>query len=82
MIDSILQRTVPARHDSAGSADRPASPTASWTPLFVAIECLVTEVGGLVTHGPVIAREYGPPPRRRVQHATHLILDGAAQQPW
>ena len=29
----------------------------SWTPLFVAIEGLVTEVGGLMTHGAVIARE-------------------------
>ncbi|HEX7537042.1 MAG TPA: PEP-utilizing enzyme, partial [Dermatophilaceae bacterium] len=31
----------------------------SWTPLFVAIKGLVTEVGGLMTHGAVIAREYG-----------------------
>ena len=33
----------------------------SWTPLFVAITGLVTEVGGLMTHGAVIAREYGLP---------------------
>ena len=33
----------------------------SWTPLFVAIAGLVTEVGGLMTHGAVIAREYGLP---------------------
>ena len=33
----------------------------SWTPLFVAIKGLVTEVGGLMTHGAVIAREYGLP---------------------
>ena len=31
----------------------------SWTPLFVAIKGLVTEVGGLMTHGWVIEREYG-----------------------
>jgi len=31
----------------------------SWTPLFVSIQGLVTEVGGLMTHGAVIAREYG-----------------------
>ena len=30
----------------------------SWTPLFVSIKGLVTEVGGLMTHGAVIAREY------------------------
>src|SRR5207249_7047838 len=33
----------------------------SWTPLFVAIKGLVTVVGGLMTHGAVIAREYGLP---------------------
>jgi phosphoenolpyruvate synthase/pyruvate phosphate dikinase len=33
----------------------------SWTPLFVSIKGLVTEVGGLMTHGVVIAREYGLP---------------------
>jgi rifampicin phosphotransferase len=48
----------------------------SWTPLFVAIRGLVTEVGGLMTHGAVIAREYGLPAVVGVQHATHLIRDG------
>ncbi len=48
----------------------------SWSPLFVAIEGLVTEVGGLMTHGAVIAREYGLPAVVGVEHATHLIRDG------
>lgn len=48
----------------------------SWTPLFVAIEGLVTEVGGLMTHGAVIAREYGLPAVVGVQDATRLIRDG------
>ncbi len=48
----------------------------SWTPLFVAIEGLVTEVGGLMTHGAVIAREYGLPAVVGVEGATRLILDG------
>ena len=48
----------------------------SWTPLFVAIAGLVTEVGGLMTHGAVIAREYGLPAVVGVEHATRLILDG------
>ncbi|HEX6844711.1 MAG TPA: PEP-utilizing enzyme, partial [Actinomycetota bacterium] len=48
----------------------------SWTPLFVAIEGLVTEVGGLMTHGAVIAREYGLPAVVGVAHATRLIRDG------
>jgi pyruvate,water dikinase len=48
----------------------------SWTPLFVAIKGLVTEVGGLMTHGAVIAREYGLPAVVGVEHATRLIPDG------
>jgi phosphoenolpyruvate synthase/pyruvate phosphate dikinase len=48
----------------------------SWTPLFVAIKGLVTEVGGLMTHGAVIAREYGLPAVVGVEHATRLIGDG------
>src|ERR1700751_5342808 len=49
----------------------------SWTPLFVAITGLVTEVGGLMTHGAVIAREYGLPAVVGLEHATQLIEDGA-----
>jgi len=48
----------------------------SWTPLFVAIKGLVTEVGGLMTHGAVIAREYGLPAVVGVERATQLIRDG------
>ncbi|WP_433490367.1 rifamycin-inactivating phosphotransferase [Nocardia grenadensis] len=48
----------------------------SWTPLFVALTGLVTEVGGLMTHGAVIAREYGLPAVVGVEHATRLIRDG------
>ncbi|MFD6224207.1 rifamycin-inactivating phosphotransferase [Nocardia asteroides] len=48
----------------------------SWTPLFVAVAGLVTEVGGLMTHGAVIAREYGLPAVVGVERATSLIRDG------
>ncbi|RDZ12352.1 phosphoenolpyruvate synthase [Priestia megaterium] len=48
----------------------------SWTPLFVGIKGLVTEVGGLMTHGAVIAREYGLPAVVGVENATRLIKDG------
>jgi pyruvate,water dikinase len=48
----------------------------SWTPLFVAIAGLVTEVGGVMTHGAVIAREYGLPAVVGVERATERIRDG------
>lgn len=48
----------------------------SWSPLFVGIAGMVTEVGGLMTHGAVIAREYGLPAVVGVEQATRLIRDG------
>ena len=48
----------------------------SWTPVFLAIRGLVTEVGGLMTHGAVIAREYGLPAVVGVEQGTRLIRDG------
>ena len=48
----------------------------SWSPLFVAIAGLVTEVGGLMTHGAVIAREYGLPAVVGVEQATRRIRNG------
>lgn len=48
----------------------------SWTPVFVSINGLVTEVGGMMTHGSVIAREYGLPAVVGVENATKLIKDG------
>ena len=48
----------------------------SWTPVFVSVKGLVTEVGGVMTHGAVIAREYGLPAVVGVENATRLIKDG------
>lgn len=47
----------------------------SWTPLFVSIKGLITEVGGMMTHGAVIAREYGLPAVVGAENATVLIKD-------
>ena len=44
--------------------------------MFVAMKGLVTEVGGPMTHGAVIAREYDLPAVVGVEHATQLIEDG------
>ena len=44
--------------------------------MFLTITGLVTEVGGLMTHGAVIAREYGLPAVVGVENATTLIRDG------
>lgn len=48
----------------------------AWTPLFPLVAGLVTEVGGLMTHGAVVAREYGIPAVVGVDNATRKIQDG------
>jgi len=48
----------------------------AWTPLFPLVAGLVTEVGGLMTHGAVVAREYGIPAVVGVDGATRRIRDG------
>ncbi len=47
-----------------------------WTPLFVHAGALVMEVGGMMTHGSVIAREYGLPAVVGVEGATQKIKTG------
>jgi rifampicin phosphotransferase len=47
-----------------------------WTPLFLTAGGLVMEIGGMVTHGSVVAREYGIPAVVGVHEATSLIQTG------
>jgi pyruvate,water dikinase len=47
-----------------------------WTPLFSVIGGLVLEVGGLLSHGAIVAREYGLPAVVNVAEATRRIRDG------
>ena len=48
----------------------------SWAPVFLSISGLVTETGGMMSHGAVIAREYGLPAVLSLANATRLIRDG------
>ena len=47
-----------------------------WTPLFLTAGGLVMEIGGLMTHGSVVAREYGIPAVVGVRDATTRIQTG------
>jgi pyruvate,water dikinase len=47
-----------------------------WTPLFIHASALVMEVGGLMTHGSVVAREYGIPAVVGLDDATRVIKSG------
>jgi pyruvate,water dikinase len=48
----------------------------AWTPLFLAAGGLVMEVGGMMTHGSVVAREYGIPAVVGVSQATERLQTG------
>ena len=57
----------------------------AWTPLFLTAGGLITEVGGMMTHGSVVAREYGIPAvvgvhqaTTRLQTGQRIRLDGTA----
>ena len=47
-----------------------------WTPIFPLAAAVVTEIGGMLSHGAVVAREYGIPAVVNVQHATEAIHSG------
>jgi pyruvate,water dikinase len=49
-----------------------------WTPLFLLAAGLVMETGGYLSHGAIVAREYGIPAVLNVPLATHRIPDGSA----
>jgi len=48
----------------------------SWTPLFLSAGALVMEVGGLMTHGSVVAREYGIPAVVGLEKVTERLVEG------
>ena len=52
----------------------------AWTPLFLHAVGLVMERGGILSHGAVVAREYGVPAVANIPNATRLIADGEMLQ--
>jgi phosphohistidine swiveling domain-containing protein len=62
-----------------------ATTTPAWTPLFAMAAGIVTDVGGPLSHGSIVAREYGIPAvlgtgvaTRRIQSGQVITVDGAA----
>jgi pyruvate,water dikinase len=49
---------------------------AGWTPLFVAASGIVVDIGGSLSHGSTVAREYGLPAVVNVKHGTRMIRTG------
>ena len=53
-----------------------SSTNPAWSPLFLNASALVTDIGGLLSHGAIVAREYGLPAVLNVKDATHRIRTG------
>jgi rifampicin phosphotransferase len=53
-----------------------ATTTPAWTPLFPSLSALVTETGGILSHGAIVAREYGLPAVVGADGAMSAIPDG------
>jgi len=59
--------------------------TPAWTPLFARAAALVTDVGGPLSHGSIVAREYGIPAvlgtgvaTQHIQNGQTITVDGNA----
>ena len=52
----------------------------AWTPLFLRAAGLVMERGGILSHGAVVAREYGVPAVANIPNATRRIANGQVLQ--
>ncbi|MBN2472947.1 MAG: phosphoenolpyruvate synthase [Anaerolineae bacterium] len=62
-----------------------ATTTPAWTPLFAMASAVVTDIGGPLSHGSIVAREYGIPAvlgtgvaTRRIHSGQTIIVDGNA----
>ena len=58
--------------------------TPAWTPLFARAAAVVTDVGGPLSHGSIVAREYGIPAvlgtgsaTKRIQNGQIITVDGS-----
>jgi pyruvate,water dikinase len=77
-VDGIVRVVLDPRHARLQPGEILVCPGTdpSWTPLFLAAGGLVMEVGGMMTHGAVVAREYGLPAVVGVHRATERLRSG------
>ena len=59
--------------------------TPAWTPLFARAAAVVTDIGGPLSHGSIVAREYGIPAvlgtvaaTKRIRSGQIVTVDGTA----
>jgi rifampicin phosphotransferase len=72
----LIRRLEEATRLSKGDILVTQATDPGWTPVFPLVSGLVLEVGGQLSHGAIIAREYGIPAVINVAGAMHFIQDG------
>ena len=73
---AVIHSPAEAGRVEAGQILVTRSTDPGWTPLFSIVDGLVLEVGGQLSHGAIVAREYGLPAVVNVPEATSRIQDG------
>jgi pyruvate,water dikinase len=73
---SVLHGPEDFARMKAGDVLVAAITTPAWTPLFARASAIVTDVGGPLSHGSIVAREYGIPAVLGTGAATHRIRNG------
>jgi pyruvate,water dikinase len=74
---AVLADLSQASQLSAGDVLVTRQTDPGWGPVFPLISALVIERGGMLSHGAIIAREFGIPSVVGVKHATTLIAHGS-----
>lgn len=74
----VVRDFADVRNIRAGDILITHSTDIAWSPYFLILAGVVTELGGLISHGAVVAREYGLPCIVGAANATSIINDGDA----
>jgi len=72
----VIRSLAEAHHLQPGDILVTATTAPPWTPLFLTAAGVVTDTGGLLSHGAVVSREYGIPAVVGTHWATSRIADG------
>jgi pyruvate,water dikinase len=73
---SVIRSPADFEQMQPGSILVCATTTPAWTPLFSQARGLVTDIGGILAHGSIVAREYGIPAVMGTGNATQRIASG------
>jgi len=78
VVEGVVRVVLDPRHADLTPGEILVCPATdpAWTPLFLAASGLVMEVGGMMTHGAIVAREYGIPAVVGVHQATTRLETG------